>query len=65
MADKAHFSEDLSNSGGSLLFTAFGGSICMHRYSDLRTAFEAVVSEVMESGSVEWVVCKWCTLCGL
>ena len=47
MAEKAHFSENPSNGTGSLLFTAFGNSICMHRYADLRNAFEAVVSEVM------------------
>ena len=71
LADKAHFSEDASNGGDSLLFTAFSGSICMHRYSDLRRVFEMAVSEVTQSDSVytvcgvqmvnvQWCACVFC-----
>ena len=56
LADKAHFSEDASNGGDSLLFTAFSGTICMHRYSDLRRVFEMAVSELTQSDSV-YTVC--------
>ncbi len=67
LGDKAHFSEDASDGGDSLLFTAFSGSICMHRYSDLRRVFEMAVSELIQCESVYSVhVCKfmvnvqWC-----
>ena len=56
LADKAHFSEDASNGGDSLLFTAFSGTICMHKYSDLRRVFEMAVSELSQSDSV-YTVC--------
>ena len=52
LADKAHFSEDASDGGNSLLFTAFGGTICMHRYSYLRRVFEMAVSELTLCDSV-------------
>ena len=52
LADKAHFSEDASNGGDSLLFTAFSGTVCMHKYSDLRRVFEMAVSELTQSGNV-------------
>ena len=59
LADKAHFSEDASNGGDSLLFTAFRGSICMHQYSDLRRVSEMDVSELIGSGCMQCGVCKW------